>query len=163
MVTRTNIPHTQAPRATGFADAERAVVARRSELVARFERSPAADRIFAVDRMVRDDVLRPDDEDAVLEAQAKVRASWAAARAAKITGASLAQKRHELDLMVAERALWRVLSDRGLFDTLFAVSEGYLCVVPRSPAEMSFRGLLQHRDVARRAQLHILAPIIEAA
>jgi hypothetical protein len=149
--------------ASGLEELERAVIARRGELLALFEKAPSADRLFAIDRLLRDDVLREQDEDALFAAHAKVRAAWAAARTAKLTGATLAQTRHELDLLVAERALSRFLSERRLFDVLFAAAESVLRMVPRSPADVSFRELLRRRDELRRARFAILPPANEAA
>jgi hypothetical protein len=139
---------------------ERAVLDRRTELLAFWEKSSSADRIFALERLVRDEALRPHDEDVVLAIHDQVREAWAGARAAKIAGAVLAQKRHELDLAVLERRLTALLAERGLFDALFMASEHYLRVVPRSPAELSFRELVRRRDELRRAAVNILPPTV---
>lgn len=164
MAARTQTSHSFSSNASGALEAaERAVMERRTELLALFEKAASADRLFALDRMLRDEALRPDDEAVVLAAHGKARAAWAAARTAKITGAALAHKRHELDLMVAENEIAGLLSQRGLFDTLFRCAESYLRVVPRSPLTPSFRELVRRRDELRRARLSILEPVIDAA
>lgn len=148
---------------SALVDVERAVLDRRTELLAFWERTPTADRIFAVERLLREDTLRADDEDALLAVHGAVRTAWAGARAAKIAGAGLAQKRHELDLAVAERKLSQLLSERGLFDALFMAAESVLRVVPRAPGEDSFKELVHRRDELRRRKLNILSPATEAA
>ncbi len=153
---------TTAPSGKIASNAEGAVVARRAELQVSWRAARATDKLFAVDRLLKSDALDSVLEARIVAAHSAVRAAWASARAAKIAGAALAQKQHELALMIAEVELDRALDAPGMFDALFSMAETYLRQVPRAADTPTFQELLRTRDDVRRAVLRILPPELAA-
>jgi hypothetical protein len=154
---------TMQTRAGPLADLEREIVAMRRELHEMWRAAPTADRIFAVDRLLRADVLAPDVEEQVRTVQDRVRDRWVTARVTTTMHGVHADARVAgLQLMLVEQRRDGLLQHLGLFDLLFSVAEGYLRAVPLVAGERTFKDLLRARDVERARLVPILAPVEDA-
>lgn len=106
-----------------------------------------ADRLCAVDRLLRDGALEPDVASRLRSVHDAVHDAWLAQRAARcpaarppVEGAAAA-----LQLEIAERARDSLLREEGLFEPLFVVAEGYVRSAPRTGK--TFRDLWHARAV----------------
>ena len=117
------------------------------------------ERMFAVDRMLRDCALPAAAATELGELQDRVRDAWAAARLQAASAPRFANaKLAGLQLTLAERELDGYLEAHGLYDALFTVAEAYLHEAP-IVASMSFRELVAERDRVRARLVPILPPL----
>lgn len=128
----------------------------RRELQETWESTSSADRIFAVDRLLRADAITADATARLSEVHARARDAWVEARVASLTGAdSGAARLAALRLTLVEHELDALLGDLEVFDALFLVAEGFLRRVPVARGH-TFRELMRARDRERERLVPIL-------
>lgn len=155
--------HGQAPRR--LATIERDIERTRRTLMDLWRRASPADRLFAVDRLLREVVLDHDVAAQLHSVQDHVRDAWATARVAAHlrdsvpADASLAS----LQLRLIERDRDVFLEQNGLFDRVFVAAEGYFRDVPQIQGAPTLKTLLYEREVARASLLHFLPPVEDDA
>lgn len=148
-----------------LATIERDIERTRRLLLDLWRRASPADRLFAVDRLLREVVLDHDVAEQLHTVQDHVRDAWATARVAAHlkesvpADASLAS----LQLRLIERDRDVFLEHNGLFDKVFVAAEGYFRDVPMIQGAPTLKTLLYERDVARASLLHFLPPIEDDA
>lgn len=131
----------------------------RRELEETWESASSADRIFSVDRLLREDAIAAGPAELLGEVQARVRDTWVGARVATLAGVESTEARLAgLRLTLVERELDTLLAEHGLLDALLLAAEGFLRRVP-APHGRSFRELMRERE----RLLPILPPMDEAA
>jgi hypothetical protein len=133
---------------------DREIEGARYELRELWWKASPADRIFAVDRYLRDGWFVDERAEAELQrTQDAVRNAWATARAAS-TLVNVDTQLASLQLMLAERDRDNVLAKYAMFDALFATAEGYL-----HDGNPFFRELVHERDRRRARLVPILPPV----
>jgi hypothetical protein len=138
---------------------EREIVAARIELRRLWRSAAPADRVFAVDRLLRDDLLSPALQAGLQSIQDVVRDRWVTARVASTLKSVTADARiAALNHTIAEQERDNFLEAHALFDALFATAEGYLRAVPADGGR-PFRELLRARELERARLVPILPPI----
>jgi hypothetical protein len=123
-------------------------------------KATAADRIFAVDRLLREDMLAPAVQAKLQHLQDVVRDAWVTARVASALHESVPADAQlaGLQLTIAERDRDNYLEAHRLYDALFIAAESYLRSVP-IVAGGSFRELVHERDRLRAKLVPILPPL----
>lgn len=140
---------------------QREISERRAELLRLWHQTGPADRIFAVERLLREGILDPAVEAQVRVHQDRVRDGWVTYRvhkALRARGPADAQVA-ALALTVAERGLFGFLEGARLIDVLFRVAEGYLRAVPLPLHKRSFRTLWLALERLRAEAVRILPPL----
>lgn len=158
-------PHGHAQPTRRLAIIERDIERTRRVLMEAWRRASPADRLFAVDRLLREVVLDHAISQRLHIVQDHVRDAWATARVAAHlkdsvpADASLAS----LQLRLIERDRDVFLEQNSLFDKVFVVAEGYFRDVPMIQGAPTLKTLLYEREVARAALLNFLPPIEDDA
>lgn len=144
---------------------EREIERTRRVLMDAWRRASPADRLFAVDRLLREVVLDPAVSQRLHLVQDHVRDAWATARVAAHlkdsvpADASLAS----LQLRLIERDRDVFLEANNLFDKVFVAAEGYFRDVPMVQGAPTLKTLLHEREIARAALLNFLPPVEDDA
>jgi hypothetical protein len=143
---------------------ERAIEASRRKLRELWWKASTADRLFAIDRLLREDLVAPPVLGELQRVQDRVRDAWATARAVSAFGINVPADAQlaGLQLTIAERDRDNFLEQERLFDALFMAAEGYLRSAPLG-AGGSFRELVHERDRLRAKIVPILPPVDDAA
>lgn len=145
-------PRSQRPLAVVHAEIARA----RREVAEAWSEASSADRIFAVERLVREDRTEPELAARLAALQLRVRSAWVEARVAGLAGgASTAARQAGLRLLLAERELDALIDEGPLGDALFLAAEGFLRRVPAARGR-SLRELVRERDREREHLVHFL-------
>ena len=146
-----------------LADLDRELDRARRALRELWHRVSPTDRIFAVDRLLRDEALPFELEDELEEVAERVRDAWVLVRFRRHSAPSSADTlQAELSLELAERERDAWLEDKHLFDVLFCAAESYLHAVPVL-GERTFRELLRQRNQMRQSLVRILPPLDDVA
>jgi hypothetical protein len=147
-----------------LAAVERQIVLARRELMELWRRANPADRIFAVDRLLRENILEPEVQQRLQAVQDVVRDAWVTARVARaLRGAVPADARVAgLQYSLSERHRDSFLEEHHIFDALFLTAEGYLRAVPPAPNAPTFRDLWRKRENLFARIVPILPPEEEA-
>ncbi len=152
-----------APLPASLSAVDRAIADTRRRLRALWLKASTADRIFAVDRLLREERLPPDVQAGLQAMQDVVRDVWVTARvSATLHGVPADAQLAGLQLTIVERDRDNHLDAHGLFDALFVAAEGYLRSRPLT-AGSSFRELLHERDRIRARLVPILPPVDDRA
>lgn len=131
-----------------------------------WRRASPADRLFAVDRLLRETVLEPDVSQRLHTVQDAVRDAWAMARVTahlKETVPSADAGLASLQLTMIERDRDAFLEANKLFDKVFVAAEAYFRDVPMIQGAPTLKSLLYERDVALASLVHFLPPLEEGA
>ena len=163
---RNRVPSvSEGPRAGRFASLQREISVRRAELLRQWHGTGPADRIFSVERLLREGIVDVAVEQQLRVHQDRVRAAWVNYRVRKAlsTGGPADAQVAALALTVAERGLFAYLDGAQLIDMLFRVAEGYLCAVPLPLHKRSFRALGVALERLSAESVHILPPIEDGA
>lgn len=146
-------------RPSRLAVVEREITNARRRLLILWSEAAPADRLFAVDRLLRENVLPPEVQQRLQAVQDVVRDAWAMSRVARVLRETVPADARVAGLQYAlsERVRDAFLDDHHLFDALFLVAEGYLRAVPK--AQPSFRDLWRQREVILAKLVPILPPI----
>lgn len=141
---------------------ERKLAHARRRLAQLWDAARPADRIFAVDRLLRDGSLPPERATRLRTVQHLVREAWAKHRLTQrsVGDPSLDVRIASLALDLAERARDEVLVEDGLLDALFFAAEGYVHTSPRH--EPTFRDLWHAREVMLSRLMPTAATMNEA-
>lgn len=120
-----------------------------------------ADRLFAVDRLLRESLLPVDVQRRLQAVQDVVRDAWVTVRVARAMRDQVPVDVRVAGLQYAlvERVRDSFLDDRGIFDALFLVAEGYLRAGPLTGS--SFRDLWRQRETLLARLVPILPPLEE--
>ena len=147
----------------GLPSVERAIEQARRVLRDLWWKASTADRIFAVDRLVREELLAPALQTRLAQMQDVVRDTWATARALAALGDKIPADAQlaGLQLTIAERDRDNFLEEHRLWDALFMAAEGYLRAVPLV-AGGGFKELVHERDRLRAKLVPILPPVEDA-
>jgi hypothetical protein len=122
-----------------------------------------ADRLFAVDRLLRDDLIAPGLQAQLQAKQDAVRNTWITARvAAKLDDVAADAQLADLQLTMAERDRDNFMEEHQLFDPLFMSAESYLRPIP-IVAGGTFRELVHERERMRAKLVPILPPVDDEA
>ncbi|MBI1947911.1 MAG: hypothetical protein HYS27_19630 [Deltaproteobacteria bacterium] len=127
----------------------------RRELAEAWEGASSADRIFAVDRLLREDGLHADAGARLAALHARVRDAWVEARVSGLSAAGTAARQAALRLLLAERELDALLEASGLFEPLFLAAEGFLRRVPAARGR-SLKELTRERERELERQVHFV-------
>lgn len=142
---------------------EQEIAIARRTLRALWRKVAPADRIFAVDRLLRDEVLSPELQRGLQAIQDVVRDRWVTARVASTMKSVTADARvASLNHALSEQHRDDFLDGHALFDALFASAEGFLRSVPAAGGR-GFKELLRARDIERSRVFPILPPVEEDA
>jgi hypothetical protein len=162
---RTTTTHQGGTAPRRLAIIERDIERTRRTLMELWRRASPADRLFAVDRLLRDVVLDHDVAEQLHTVQDHVRDAWATARvAAHLRDSVPADARlASLQLRLIERDRDVFLVQNDLFDKVFVAAEGYFRDVPQIQGAPTLKTLLYEREVARASLLHFLPPIEDDA
>ena len=127
-------------------------------------KASTADRIFAVDRLLRDEVVARPVQHALQDVQDVVRDTWVTARVASALHESVPADAQlaGLQLTIAERDRDNFLEEHRLYDALFISAESYLRAMP-IVAGSSFKELMHERDRMRAKLVPILPPLDDSA
>lgn len=138
---------------------EREIAAARRRLLELWAVASPADRLFAVDRLLRENVLPPEVQQRLQRVQDVLRDAWVTARVSRVLKDTVPVDARVASLQYAlsERVRDTFLEDHGLFDALFLVAEGYLRDVPK--ASPSFRDLWRQREILLAKLVPILPPV----
>jgi len=138
--------------------------ARRS-LLELWRRASPADRLFAVDRLLRETVLEHEVSQRLHAVQDAVRDAWATARVAAHLKDSVPADAGlaSLQLSLVERDRDVFLENNGLFDRVFVAAESYFRDVPMIQGAPTLKTLLNEREIARAALVPILPPLEDDA
>jgi hypothetical protein len=144
-----------------LADLDRELEAARRALHELWLNASPTDRIFAVDRLLREETVPMELEDDLERLAERVRDAWSVLRSRRHAAPSAADTlQAELSLELAERERDDWLERHDLFDALFSAAESYLHDVPIL-GERTFRELLRQRTQLRASLVRILPPLDE--
>jgi hypothetical protein len=157
------VPSTPMRRPGRFAAIEREIAATRRQLQELWRSASPADRIFAVDRLLRETILPPQVQQRLQAVQDVVRDAWVTARVANVLKDAVPADARvaSLQYSLQERVRDAYLEENRLYDALFLVSEGYLRAEPK--AGPSFRDLWRQREVMLAKLVPILPPVEDEA
>ena len=155
-----NTTHRPAGR---LATLEREIERTRRTLKALWRAASPADRLFAVDRLLRDTVLPYEVSQQLHDVQDAVRDAWATARVTTHIRLSIPADAGlaSLQLSLIERDRDNFLEAHQLFDRVFVAAESYFRDVPMIQGAPTLKGLLYEREIARAQLVPILPPIFE--
>lgn len=124
-----------------------------------------ADRLFAVDRLLRDTLLPREISQQLHEVQDAVRDAWATARVAAHVRLSIPADAGlaALQLSLIERDRDNFLEAHQLFDKVFAAAESFFRDVPMIQGAPTLKALLHERERVRAQAVPILPPIEDDA
>ncbi|OGQ09539.1 MAG: hypothetical protein A2138_12265 [Deltaproteobacteria bacterium RBG_16_71_12] len=128
----------------------------RRELTEAWAAASSADRIFAVDRLLREDRMAPELYERLAALQALVRGAWVEVRVASLAGStSTAARQAGLRLLLLEREVDELLDQGHLREALYLTAEGFLRRVP-APHGHSLRELARARERELERLVHFL-------
>jgi hypothetical protein len=143
-----------------LADLDRELDRARRALRELWHRVSPTDRIFAIDRLLRDESLPFELEEELEEVSERVREAWVLVRFRRHSAPHSADTlQAELSLELAERERDAWLDDNQLFDALFCAAESYLHNVKKPQGERTFKELLRQRNQMRQSLVKILPPL----
>jgi len=159
-MTMADAPQILSSRPLSLGIIEREIEAARRALRELWWKTSTADRIFAVERLLRDEVVPHGVQQNLQHVQDVVRDTWVTARVASALHETVPADAQlaGLQLTIAERDRDNFLEQNRLFDALFVSAEGYLRAMPMV-AGTSFRELIHERDRLRAKLVPILPPV----
>lgn len=161
-----DLPLSKPTRPAGrLATIEREIERTRRTLLHLWRQASPADRLFAVDRLLRETILPPDISQRLQDVQDAVRDAWATARVATHLRLSIPADAGlaSLQLSLVERDRDAFLENHKLFDKVFVVAESYFRDVPMIQGAPTLKALLHEREIARAQLVPILPPVEDDA
>jgi hypothetical protein len=140
---------------------EREMAEQRRRLLELWRLASPADRLFAVDRLLRETVLPGDVQRQLQVVQDAVRDAWVTARVAKVLKDKMPADARvaSLQYSLSERVRDAFLDQHELYDRLFLVAEGYFRTSPLTQGTPTFRDLWRRREILLAEMYPILPPV----